>query len=98
MVINNRFGILLAEKRIAEKRRISLSEVAEQTGISRTSLQAWENNTIMRFDAPVIDALCVYFKCVPGDLIAYVDNSPYTLHPNMSEDEYQKSLKESRSE
>lgn len=74
-VINNRFGILLAEKRIKEKRRIAISEVAKETGISRQSLQAWENNTVTRFDVPVMDALCAYFGCGPGDLFEYVSPS-----------------------
>jgi putative transcriptional regulator len=67
-MINNRFGILLAEKRITEKRRISLSEVSEKTGISRGALHSWENNTVTRFDMPIMDALCIYFNCSPGDL------------------------------
>ena len=74
-VINNRFGILLAQKRIREKRRIPISEVAEITGISRQSLQAWENNTVTRFDVSVMDALCKYFDCDPGALFEYIEES-----------------------
>ena len=77
-VINNRFGILLAEKRMREKRRIAISEVAKETGIARQSLQAWENNTITRFDVPVMDALCRYFGVKPGDLFEYIDETPPT--------------------
>lgn len=73
LVINNRFGLLLAQKRIKEKRRISLSEVAAVTGINRQSLTAWENNTVTRFDLPVIDALCKYFECQPGELFEYIE-------------------------
>jgi putative transcriptional regulator len=71
-VINNRFGILLAEKRIKERRPISLAEVADATGISRKTLYAWENNKVTRYDVPVIDALCKYFEIEPGDLFQYV--------------------------
>jgi putative transcriptional regulator len=71
-VINNRFGILLAQKRMKEKRRISISEVSERTGINRQSLQAWENNTVSRFDLVIMDALCEYFDCQPGDLFEYI--------------------------
>lgn len=77
-VINNRFGILLAEKRIREKRRIAISEVAKDTGVSRQSLQAWENNAVNRFDVSVIDALCRYFNVKPGDLFEYVDDRQAT--------------------
>lgn len=72
-VINNRFAALLADKRIKERRNISLQEVANNTGISRQALYKWENNTVTRFDVPVIDALCKYFDVKPGDLFEYIE-------------------------
>lgn len=72
-VVNNRFSILLAEKRIKEKRTIAISEIARDCGIARKTLLAWANNTVTRFDAPVIDALCRYFSVKPGDLFEFVD-------------------------
>jgi putative transcriptional regulator len=74
--INNRFGVLLAEKRMREKRRISLTEVHEETGISRPTLQAWENNTVTRFDLPVIEALCQYFGVNLSGLLEYIPPQP----------------------
>lgn len=77
MTVNNRFGILLAEKRIKERRPISLSEIEKVTGVSRRALYAWENNKVTRFDVPVINALCEYFGIEPGDLFQYVpDEKP----------------------
>lgn len=73
-VINNRFAILLAEKQIKERRNIPLAEIADEIGIARKTLYAWENNTVTRFDAPVIDALCKYFDVEPGQLFEYVPN------------------------
>lgn len=73
VTVNNRFAILLAEKRIKERRNISLAEVADEIGISRKTLYAWENNTVTRFDVPVIDALCQYFGVKPGDLFEYIE-------------------------
>jgi putative transcriptional regulator len=72
MTVNNRFAILLAEKRVKERRNISLQEVAEKTGVSRRALYAWENNRVNRFDVPVINALCEYFGIEPGALFQYV--------------------------
>ncbi len=74
VTVNNRFGILLAQKRINERRNISLAEVAEEIGISRKTLYAWENNTVTRFDVPVINALCQYFAVKPGDLFEYIED------------------------
>ncbi len=76
VAINNRFGILLAEKRMKEKRSISLAEVAEETGVSRPALYAWSNNTVTRFDVPVMNALCKYFGVGPGDLFEYIEDAP----------------------
>ncbi|NUM77656.1 helix-turn-helix transcriptional regulator [candidate division KSB1 bacterium] len=77
VTVNNRFGILLAEKRKNERRNISLSEVAEATGISRQALYKWENNSVNRFDVPVINAICQYFGIQPGELFEYVpDEKP----------------------
>lgn len=72
MTVNNRFAILLAEKRVKERRNISLQEIAEKTGVSRRALYAWENNRVNRFDVPVINALCQYFGIEPGELFQYV--------------------------
>jgi len=73
MTINNRFAVLLAEKRVQERRNIPLSEIAAATGIPRQTLYAWENNGVTRYDAHVIDALCKYFACQPGELFHYVE-------------------------
>jgi DNA-binding Xre family transcriptional regulator len=75
-MINNRFGVLLAEKKKEERRNIPLSEIAEATKISRKTLYAWENNTVTRFDVSVINALCKYFGVKPGELFEYVVDPP----------------------
>ncbi len=72
MTVNNRFGILLAEKRIKERRGIALQEVADSTGISRKTLWMWENNRVNRFDVSVIDALCTYFNIEAGELLQFI--------------------------
>lgn len=80
--INNKFGVLLAEKRAAAKRNISLSEVAEKTNISRPTLVAWANNTVTRFDLSVIEALCQYFGVNLSDLLEYTPpDNPQTKPP-----------------
>ena len=73
MTINNRFLILLAQKETVENRRISIAEVARETKIDQRTLGKWAKNSLARYDAPVIDALCKYFNCTPGDLIIKQD-------------------------
>ena len=85
VAINNRFSILLGEKRVQEKRNIPLSEVGDNTGIPYKTLYAWANNTVTRFDVHVIDAICKYFRVGPGDLFEYVeDNKPLPLKATKS--------------
>jgi putative transcriptional regulator len=69
MTVNNRFAILLAEKGMKEKRRVSIAEVSRTTGIAERTLQSWAKNDVTRYDAPVIEALCAYFGCQVGELI-----------------------------
>jgi DNA-binding Xre family transcriptional regulator len=76
VAINNRFGVLLAEKRGQEKRNIPLSEVAVATGLPPKTLFAWANNTVTRFDVHVINAICQYFGVQPGALFEYVPDPP----------------------
>lgn len=77
MPVNNRFSILLGEKRVQEKRNIPLTEISELTGISYPTLLAWANNTVTRFDVPVIEALCKYFGVKLSDLLEYIpDDKP----------------------
>ena len=76
VTVNNRFGTLLAAKRAQEKRNIPIAEVAREAGVARITLQGWANNTVTRFDAPVINALCRYFGVKPGDLFEFVDDNP----------------------
>lgn len=81
-VINNRFGVLLAEKRKQERRRIPLSEVAAMTGIAWRTLQAWDNNQVTRFDADILDRLCEYFEVQPGELLEYYSPPEATDTPS----------------
>jgi putative transcriptional regulator len=71
MTVNNRFALLLAEKGMKEKRRVSIAEVSRKTGIAERTLQSWARNDVTRYDAPVIEALCTYFGCQVGELIIH---------------------------
>lgn len=72
VTINNRFSVLLAEKQVKERRKISMAEVAESTGISRQALYRWESNSIERYETNTINALCEYFGVGPGQLFEHV--------------------------
>ena len=73
--IENQFSVLLAQKIVAEKRKITIVGVARATGISWSILAKWAKNKDYPIDAETIDALCKYFNCEPGDLIRLLPDS-----------------------
>lgn len=66
---------LLDEKSFREKRRITLSEVSEKTGISRATLTRIANVPGNVTNTDTINALCKYFECEPGELLSYVEET-----------------------
>lgn len=75
MEVQNRFGELLAKKERLEGRSISRRQVAEETGISLSSVQKWATNSLARFDATHIIAFCDYFSCSVGELLIVEEGS-----------------------
>lgn len=65
---------LLDEKGFKERRRITLSEVAEKTGISRATLTRIANVPGNVTNTDTINSLCEYLECQPGDLLVYIPN------------------------
>ena len=62
---------MLDDKSFKEKRRITLNEVSELTGISRATLTRVANVPGYNTNTDTIDALCIYFECQPGDLLEF---------------------------
>jgi putative transcriptional regulator len=55
-----------------EKRRITLNEVSDVTGISRATLTRIANNPGYNCNTDAINALCKYFSCTPCELLTYI--------------------------
>lgn len=62
-MIKTRFKELLARKERLEGRTITRRDVADETGVSLTSIQNYALNKVTRFDAEVLIGLCRYFGC-----------------------------------
>ncbi|MGB1557976.1 MAG: helix-turn-helix domain-containing protein [Oceanococcaceae bacterium] len=62
----------LSDKAFKERRRVTLNEVSERTGISRPTLTRIANVPGYNTNTDTIDALCDYFDCEPGDLLQRV--------------------------
>jgi len=70
----NRVDELIAIKARNEGRGISRRMVAEETGLSLSSVQNWASNNLTRYDAYQIATFCDYFGCDVSELFVIVDD------------------------
>lgn len=62
-MIRYRLKELIADKEFRERRQITLGEIAEATGIHRTTLSKIANAPGYNTVTDNVDKLCVYFDC-----------------------------------
>ncbi len=62
---------MLDEKSFNERRRITLNEVSQETGISRATLNRISNVPGYNANIDAVDALCKFFDCSPCELLSY---------------------------
>lgn len=67
-MIRYRLKELIAEKSFQEGRTVTMNEVAEKTGIHRTTLTKIANQFGYNTSTDVLDKLCDYFNCELSDL------------------------------
>lgn len=72
-LIRFRLAELISDKAFKERRVVSLSEIAESTGIHRATLSKISNQPGSNIGTEIIDKLCRYFGCQPGDLMTYIE-------------------------
>lgn len=70
-MIRNRFRVLLAQKETRDERRYSYDDIAAVTGLSPTTLSAYANSKVSRFDESTLTALCDWLECSLSELIEY---------------------------
>lgn len=73
-MIRFRLAELTADKAFKERRVIPLSEIAQATGIHRATLSKIANQPGANISTDLIDKLCRYFKCQPGDLLTFIED------------------------
>jgi len=62
----------LEEKSFRDKRRITLNELSEETGISRATITRVANTPGYNTNTDTLNILCKYFECSPAELLVYV--------------------------
>ncbi len=63
--------ILIQLDLMMARRKMSLTELSEQVGISMTNLSLLKNGKARAVRFTTLDALCRALDCQPGDLIQY---------------------------
>lgn len=71
-MIRFRLRELMADKGFAEKRLVTMGEVAEATGLNRSTLTKIANTHDYNCTSEVIDKLCTYFDCEISDLMVHI--------------------------
>ncbi|MBS3895397.1 helix-turn-helix transcriptional regulator [Silanimonas sp.] len=72
-MIRFRLAELIADKSFKERRVVTVSEIAQATGIHRATLSKVANQPGANIGTEIIDKLCRYFGCQPGELMTYID-------------------------
>lgn len=63
---------LIEEFEFREKRRLTLVEISEKTGIFRTTLSRMSGPLPFNTTTENIDKLCTFFRCPVGELVEHV--------------------------
>ena len=56
------------------KRKISVTELAQEIDITMANLSILKNNKAKAVRFTTLDAICKALKCQPGDILEYVKN------------------------
>ena len=73
-MIRFRLKELIAEKGFQENRRVTLDEVAQHTGVHRTTLSKIANQRGYNTTTDILDKLCEYFGVQLQEVAQYVDD------------------------
>lgn len=71
-MIRFKLGEMMERRQFLEGRRITISEIAEATGLNRMTLSKILNQKGYGTGTDTIDRLCSYFGCQVEDLMEHV--------------------------
>lgn len=74
-MIQCRMRELIAIKGRRERRRITYEDIQAESGVNKNSIAKLTNDRSAMVGISVIDRLCAYFECQPGDLFVFVQEN-----------------------
>ena len=70
-MIQCRLRELIAAQSRRERRRITYQDILAATGVNKNTLVRLANDKMTMVGLSVVERLCAYFDCQPGDLFVY---------------------------
>ncbi|MDP9314694.1 MAG: helix-turn-helix transcriptional regulator [Chloroflexota bacterium] len=77
-VVTSKMKLLVAQRELHERRRLSVRILTEESGASRSTVERLLNNTIKRIPVDDLGALCRYFNCTVGDMLQMEEDMNHT--------------------
>ena len=71
-MIQCRMRELIALKGRRERRKITYEDIQTESGVNKNSIAKLANDRSAMVGISVIDRLCAFFDCQPGDIFVYV--------------------------
>ena len=68
-------GIIVNLDVMMAKRKISLTELANQVDLTQANLSILKNNKAKAIRFSTLEAICKVLDCQPGDILEYVEDS-----------------------
>jgi DNA-binding Xre family transcriptional regulator len=69
----------IADKEFNERRRITVQEIAQVTGINRMTLSKLLNKHGVNVQTDNLDRLCTYFECRIDEIVEYIPEEATAL-------------------
>ena len=69
-------GIIVNLDVMMAKRKMSLTELANQVDITLANLSILKNNKAKAVRFSTLEAICRALECLPGDILEYVPEEP----------------------
>ena len=67
--MTNRLIDLMSDWQKENRKPLTVTQLARELGVSRQEIYDWINDNLQYYSKDMIDKICDYFNCEPGDLI-----------------------------
>jgi putative transcriptional regulator len=69
--VNSHLRVLVAQKELRERRRLSILTIAKESGANRATVERLLNNSIKEVPLDGLGRICAWVPCEPGDILKF---------------------------